>query len=126
MNGRLRSLPARLVFRDTHPYSPANVDSRTRSNHPVICTRQSPEARRESLDSRLCWEVGGGNPKPSRSPPAEFTPSVAMQPPFHDGDVKQPGEAALGVAPCRLAELAEDPVLRLGPERPRHVQQSFP
>ena len=49
-----------------------------------------------------------------------------MQPPFHDGHVKQPGEAALGVAPCRLAELAEDPVLRLGPERPRHVQQSFP
>jgi len=44
---------------------PTNVDSRTRSKHLVICTRQSPEARRESLDSRLCWEVGGGNPKPS-------------------------------------------------------------
>jgi len=49
-----------------------------------------------------------------------------MQPPFHDGNVKQPGEAALGVAPCRLPEFAEDPILRLGPERPPHGQQSFP
>src|SRR5881397_1798288 len=59
-------------------------------------------------------------------PAAEFTPSVAMQPPFHDGDVKQAGQPALGVGPCRRAELAEDPALRLCPERPRHVQQSFP
>jgi len=49
-----------------------------------------------------------------------------MQPPFHNSDVKQAGQPALGVGPYRRAELAEDPVLRLCPERPRHVQPSFP
>jgi len=49
-----------------------------------------------------------------------------MQRPFHDGDVKQTGQPALGVRPCRRPELAEDPVLRLCPERPRRVQQPFP
>ena len=40
--------------------------------------------------------------------------------------MKQAGQPALGVGPCRRAEFAEDPVLRLCPERPRHAQQSFP
>ena len=49
-----------------------------------------------------------------------------MQPPFHDGDVKQAGQPALRVGPCRPPELAEDPVLRLCPQRPRNAQHSSP
>ena len=40
--------------------------------------------------------------------------------------MKQAGQPALGVGPCRRTELTQHPVLRLCPERPRHVQHSFP
>jgi hypothetical protein len=41
--------PARAPRPEGYPYSPANVDSQTRSNHPTACTRRSPEGHRESL-----------------------------------------------------------------------------
>src|SRR5207247_294916 len=68
-------------------------------------------------------ETGGASPRAQSQRAARpRAPSPAFQPSLLHGDVKQVGEPPLRVSPSLRPHLAEDLLLRVGPERSRNLQ----